>query len=70
LDCQLLENCQLNASLDLLPRHIFDIEINEDCYSMYKAVYTVAHSVHEMMLHQVEMQPFKNGKERMFFPWQ
>ncbi|KAL1765305.1 vomeronasal type-2 receptor 116-like, partial [Sigmodon hispidus] len=63
-------NCQLNASLDLLPRHIFDIEINEDSYSMYKAVYTVAHSVHEMMLHQVQMQPFTNGKERMFFPWQ
>ncbi|KAL1765952.1 vomeronasal type-2 receptor 116-like, partial [Sigmodon hispidus] len=70
LDCHLLENCQINASLDLLPRHIFDIEINEDCYSMYKAVYTVAHSVHEMMLHQVQMQPFTNGKERMFFAWQ
>ncbi|OBS79855.1 hypothetical protein A6R68_21943, partial [Neotoma lepida] len=40
-DCQLLENCQPNASLELVPRHIFDMAMNEDSYNIYKAVYTL-----------------------------
>uniref|UniRef100_A0A8C8TNV7 Vomeronasal type-2 receptor 116-like n=1 Tax=Peromyscus maniculatus bairdii TaxID=230844 RepID=A0A8C8TNV7_PERMB len=70
LDCHLLENCQANASLEFLPRHIFDMAMNEDSYNTYKAVYTVAQSLHEMSLQQVQMQPFGNGERMMFFPWQ
>ncbi|XP_052616408.1 vomeronasal type-2 receptor 116-like [Peromyscus californicus insignis] len=70
LDCHLLENCQPNASLEFLPRHIFDMAMNEDSYNTYKAVYTVAHSLHEMSLQQVQMQPFENGERLVFFPWQ
>ncbi|OBS71727.1 hypothetical protein A6R68_24139, partial [Neotoma lepida] len=70
-DCHLLENCHPNASLDLLPRHIFDIVMSEESYNIYNAVYTVAHSLHEMSLQQVQMQPYANGKKQMeFFPWQ
>ena len=42
-DCQLLENCQPNASLDLLPRHLFDPAMSEEGYNIYSAVYTVAY---------------------------
>ncbi|XP_052616436.1 vomeronasal type-2 receptor 116-like [Peromyscus californicus insignis] len=70
LDCHLLENCQPNASLEFLPRHIFDMTMNEDSYNIYKAVYTVAHSLHEMSLQQVQMQPFGNGERMVFSPWQ
>ncbi|XP_040589755.1 vomeronasal type-2 receptor 116-like [Mesocricetus auratus] len=70
LDCQLLETCQQNASLEFLPRHVFDMAMSEESYNVYKAVYTVAHSVHEMSLQQVQMQPFGSGKEMVFFPWQ
>ncbi|XP_036032635.1 vomeronasal type-2 receptor 116-like [Onychomys torridus] len=70
LDCHLLENCQPNASLEFLPRYIFDTAMNEDSYNTYKAVYTVAHSLHEMSLQQVQMQPFGNGERMEFSPWQ
>ncbi|XP_052616417.1 vomeronasal type-2 receptor 116-like [Peromyscus californicus insignis] len=70
LDCHLLENCQPNASLELLPRHMIDMVMSEDSYNTYKAVYTVAHSLHEMSLQQVQMQPFGNGERMVFFPWQ
>ncbi|XP_007648444.1 vomeronasal type-2 receptor 116 [Cricetulus griseus] len=69
LDCQLSEKCQLNASLEFLPRHIFDMAMSEESYNIYKAVYTFAHSLHEMSLHQVQMQSFENRKEMAFFPW-
>nr|XP_042122706.1 vomeronasal type-2 receptor 116-like [Peromyscus maniculatus bairdii] len=70
LDCHLLENCQPNASLEFLPRYIFDTAMNEDSYNTYKAVYTVAHSLHEMILQQVQMQPLGNGERMVFAPWQ
>nr|XP_006994322.2 vomeronasal type-2 receptor 116-like [Peromyscus maniculatus bairdii] len=71
IDCHLLENCHPNASLELLPRHIFDIVMSEESYNIYNAVYTVAHSLHEMSLQQVQMQPYTNGKKQMtFFSWQ
>ncbi|XP_060232034.1 vomeronasal type-2 receptor 116-like [Meriones unguiculatus] len=69
-DCQLLENCQPNASLDLLPRHLFDPVISEESYNIYNAVYAVAFSLHEMNLQQIETQPYTNEEEKEFFPWQ
>ncbi|XP_052616431.1 vomeronasal type-2 receptor 116-like [Peromyscus californicus insignis] len=70
LDCHLLENCHPNASLELLPKHIFDMAMNADSYNTYKAVYIVAHSLHEMSLQQAQMQPFRNGQKMVFLPWQ
>jgi vomeronasal 2 receptor len=69
-DCQLLENCQPNASLDLLPRHLFDPAMSEEGYNIYNAVYAVAYSVHEMNLQQIQTQPYANGEEMVFSPWQ
>ncbi|XP_051017151.1 vomeronasal type-2 receptor 116-like [Acomys russatus] len=66
LDCKLLENCEPNASLELLPRHIFNVAMSEESYHIYSAVYAVAHSLHVMSLQQVQMQPHANAEE-MFF---
>ncbi|NP_001356161.1 vomeronasal receptor Vmn2r105 [Mus musculus] len=68
--CQLLNNCQFNASLDALPRHIFDESMSDESTSIYNAVYAVAHSLHELTLQQVQMEPYENGEETLFFPWQ
>ncbi|XP_005086757.1 vomeronasal type-2 receptor 116-like [Mesocricetus auratus] len=70
VDCQLLEICQPNASLEFLPKHIFNTAMSEESYNMYKAVYAVAHSLHEMSLQQVQLQSPANGKTMDFFPWQ
>ncbi|XP_021009940.1 vomeronasal type-2 receptor 116-like [Mus caroli] len=69
-NCQLLENCQPNASLDLLPRHHFDPAMNEEGYNIYNAVYAVAYSIHEMNLQQIQTQPYAKGEEMVFSQWQ
>ncbi|EDL12432.1 mCG58256, partial [Mus musculus] len=69
-DCQLLENCQPNASLDLLPRHQFEPVMGEEGYHIYNAVYAVAYSLHEMNLQQIQTQPYPNGEEKELSPWQ
>ena len=69
-DCQLLENCQPNASLDLLPRHQFEPVMGEEGYHIYNAVYAVAYSLHEMNLQQIQTQPYAKGEEMVFFQWQ
>ncbi|NP_001092940.1 vomeronasal 2 receptor 11 [Rattus norvegicus] len=70
VDCKLLDNCQANATLNVLPRHIFDVSMSKESYNIYNAVYAVAHSLHEITLKQVQMQPCKNGEELLFYPWQ
>ncbi|XP_076783579.1 vomeronasal type-2 receptor 116-like [Arvicanthis niloticus] len=70
IDCQLLANCQSNASLDVLPSHILDMEISEESNNIYNAVYAVAHSLHQMSLQQVQIQPHENRETMTFVPWQ
>ncbi|XP_032752214.1 vomeronasal type-2 receptor 116-like [Rattus rattus] len=69
-NCQVLDNCQTNASLDVLPRHIFDVAMSEESISIYNGVYAVAYSLHDMRLHQVQMRPYENGEGMIFIPWQ
>uniref|UniRef100_A0A8C6IK38 Vomeronasal 2, receptor 100 n=1 Tax=Mus spicilegus TaxID=10103 RepID=A0A8C6IK38_MUSSI len=68
--CHVLDNCQSNASLDILPSHIFDVAMSEESRSIYNGVYAVAHSLHEMRLQQLQRQPFENGEGMEFIPWQ
>ena len=70
INCHVLENCQTNASLDVFPRHIFDGSMSDESRSIYNGVYTVAHSLHEMRIQQLQMQPYENGEGMVFFPWQ
>lgn len=68
INFHLLDNCQINTFLDVLPGHIFDVAMSEESISIYNGVYAVVHSLHDMRLHQVQMQLYENG-EGMFFPY-
>uniref|UniRef100_G1U820 G-protein coupled receptors family 3 profile domain-containing protein n=1 Tax=Oryctolagus cuniculus TaxID=9986 RepID=G1U820_RABIT len=68
--CKTLRNCPLNTSLELLPLHHFDMSMSDGSYNIYNAVYAVAHSVHEMLLQLLEMQPGNKGEKVAFSPWQ
>ncbi|XP_051017751.1 vomeronasal type-2 receptor 116-like [Acomys russatus] len=68
-DCNTLENCLPNASLHESPGSSFDMVMTEYAYNMYNAVYAVAHSLHEMLLHQVEAKPIRKAKGLVFSAW-
>ncbi|XP_010604759.1 vomeronasal type-2 receptor 116 [Fukomys damarensis] len=68
-DCA-LKDCAPNASLARLPAGRFDTALSDASYNIYNAVYAVAHALHAMLLHQVQMQPIGNAERRTFHPWQ
>uniref|UniRef100_G1U6B7 G-protein coupled receptors family 3 profile domain-containing protein n=1 Tax=Oryctolagus cuniculus TaxID=9986 RepID=G1U6B7_RABIT len=68
--CKTLKNCPLNTSLESLTWHNFDMSMSDGSYNIYNAVYAVAHSVHEMLLQLLEMQPGNKGEKVAFSPWQ
>ncbi|KAM4815296.1 vomeronasal type-2 receptor 116-like [Thomomys bottae] len=55
-DCVTWDSCPPDASLDLLPGHMFDMTMSADSYTIYNTVYAVAQALHEMLLHQTEVQ--------------
>ncbi|XP_069858172.1 vomeronasal type-2 receptor 116-like [Dipodomys merriami] len=61
-DCVTWDNCPHDASLDWLPGHIFEMTMSGDSYNIYNAVYAVAQALHEMLLHQTEVQSMGNRK--------
>ncbi|XP_071065785.1 vomeronasal type-2 receptor 116-like [Dasypus novemcinctus] len=69
-DCNTLENCPPNASLEWLPWWQFDKVMNEGSYNVYSAVYAVAQTLHEILLQRVEMQSVGSGNGLAFEPWQ
>ncbi|XP_069923699.1 vomeronasal type-2 receptor 116-like [Oryctolagus cuniculus] len=68
--CNTLQKCPLNASLESLPPHHFDMSMSDGSYNIYNAVYAVAHSIHEMLLQELEMQPGNKRSKVAFSPWQ
>ncbi|XP_048191074.1 vomeronasal type-2 receptor 116-like [Perognathus longimembris pacificus] len=64
------QNCPRDASLDWLPGHIFDMTMSGESYNIYNAVYAVAQALHEMLLHQTEVQTLENRKETVPSPAQ
>ncbi|XP_069858181.1 vomeronasal type-2 receptor 116-like [Dipodomys merriami] len=61
-DCVTWDNCAHDASLDWLPGHSFDVSMSVDSYNIYNGVYAVAQALHEMLLHQTEVQTTGNRK--------
>ncbi|KAM5237989.1 vomeronasal type-2 receptor 116-like [Ctenodactylus gundi] len=68
-DCT-LKDCVLNASLTWLPVNRFDPAMSDGSYSIYNAVYAVAHALQEMLHWQVQKQPGGNGESGVLSPWQ
>ncbi|XP_012878708.1 PREDICTED: vomeronasal type-2 receptor 116-like [Dipodomys ordii] len=68
--CVTWKNCPANASLEWLPRYLFDMGMMEESYYIYNAVYAVAHALHEMLIGQAEAQPVGNGRKLQFSPSQ
>ncbi|XP_048203456.1 vomeronasal type-2 receptor 116-like [Perognathus longimembris pacificus] len=68
--CVTWKNCPTNASLEWLPRYLFDMVMLEESYNIYNAVYAVAQALHEMVIDRVEAQALGNGKKLDFSPSQ
>ncbi|GAB1303369.1 Vomeronasal 2, receptor 80 [Apodemus speciosus] len=66
----IVENCLPNASLGLLPGSAFEMVMTEESYNVYNAVYAVAHSLHEMNLNHIQVQPQANIDRTLVSPWQ
>ncbi|EGW08670.1 Vomeronasal type-2 receptor 26 [Cricetulus griseus] len=60
-DCKILGNCLPNASLELLPSKMWNMEMTEEAYNIYNSVYAVAHSLHEMSVKQIQIKTHENG---------
>ncbi|XP_048214635.1 vomeronasal type-2 receptor 116-like [Perognathus longimembris pacificus] len=67
-DCVMWESCSHNASLGWLPGHIFYMTMSADSYNVYNTVYSVAQALHEMLLHQTEVQTMEKRKWAVLSP--
>ncbi|XP_072471540.1 LOW QUALITY PROTEIN: vomeronasal type-2 receptor 26-like [Notamacropus eugenii] len=64
------ENCSLNASLEMLPLHYFDMTMSSFSYFLYNAVYAVAWALHEMLHARSEMGTEGDEGDLVSQPWQ
>ncbi|XP_027271893.1 vomeronasal type-2 receptor 116-like isoform X2 [Cricetulus griseus] len=68
-DGKISGNCLPNASLELLPSNLWEMDMTEETYNIYNSVYAVAHSLHEMIVKQVQMPAHGNGMLNVH-PWE
>ncbi|OBS71110.1 hypothetical protein A6R68_00349, partial [Neotoma lepida] len=61
-NCKRLKNCSTTNLFEWLFRHEFGMSMSDSSYNLYNAVYAVAHSLHEMLLQQVDIQSQNTGK--------
>ncbi|XP_021044544.1 vomeronasal type-2 receptor 116-like, partial [Mus pahari] len=69
-DCKIMESCMPNASLEMLPGNMFEMVMTEESYNVYNAMYAVAHSVHEMIINEFQIQLQENKDRNTLLPWQ
>lgn len=54
--CKIFENYLPNASLELMPGNIFEMDMTEESYNVYKAVYAVAQTLQQMTLNKAPFE--------------
>uniref|UniRef100_A0A6I8NN36 G-protein coupled receptors family 3 profile domain-containing protein n=1 Tax=Ornithorhynchus anatinus TaxID=9258 RepID=A0A6I8NN36_ORNAN len=61
--------CSENASLEMLPVHRFSLTMSALSYSVYNAVYAVAHGLQDLLLSNSNLESLENG-DFSFYPFQ
>ncbi|XP_028716948.1 vomeronasal type-2 receptor 116-like [Peromyscus leucopus] len=69
-NCKKLNNCSTTTLLKWIFSHKFGISMSDSSYNLYNAVYAVAHSLHKMLLQQVDIWSENPGKGLEFDAWQ
>ncbi|XP_036599495.1 vomeronasal type-2 receptor 26-like [Trichosurus vulpecula] len=64
------EDCSLNASLEMLPLHYFDMTMSSLSYLVYNAVYSVAWALHKMINARVQTGSVRDGRFLVPQSWQ
>ncbi|XP_036599494.1 vomeronasal type-2 receptor 26-like [Trichosurus vulpecula] len=64
------EDCSLNASLEMLPLHYFDMTMSSLSYFLYNAVYAVVWALHGMLHARSEMGSLRDEGDLVPQPWQ
>nr|XP_056720655.1 vomeronasal type-2 receptor 26-like [Euleptes europaea] len=67
------ETCTGEEKLDSLPATIFEMSMTGHSYSIYNAVYAIAHSLHTMFLHRAKHTAVEEEDSQAFLtvkPWQ
>lgn len=67
--CKKLKNCLTKTVFRQLFMTPLGMAMSDTCYNLDNAIYAVAHSVHEMLLQQVDRWSKNAGKELEFDPW-
>ncbi|EDL23682.1 mCG64055 [Mus musculus] len=64
-NCKTPNQCTSSNLLEWLPRHSFDMAMNDESYNIYNAIYAVAHALHEMVLQKIDFQQLENVTQLM-----
>uniref|UniRef100_A0A8C2MW81 G-protein coupled receptors family 3 profile domain-containing protein n=1 Tax=Cricetulus griseus TaxID=10029 RepID=A0A8C2MW81_CRIGR len=65
-NCTKLKDCSTKTLLKWLYRNQFGMAMSDISFTLYNAVYAVAHSLHEMLLQHVDTWSKNDGKELEF----
>uniref|UniRef100_A0A8C6I401 Vomeronasal 2, receptor 74 n=1 Tax=Mus spicilegus TaxID=10103 RepID=A0A8C6I401_MUSSI len=68
-NCKKLKNCSTKTVFKWLFMTPLGLAMSDTCYNIYNAMYAVAHSLHGMLLQQVDTSLKNAGKELEFDSW-
>jgi hypothetical protein len=68
-NCKKLKNCSTKTVFKWLFMTPLGLAMSDTCYNIYNAMYAVAHSLHGMLLQQVDTWSKNAGKELEFDSW-
>uniref|UniRef100_A0A8C6I2V2 Vomeronasal 2, receptor 69 n=1 Tax=Mus spicilegus TaxID=10103 RepID=A0A8C6I2V2_MUSSI len=68
-NCKKLKNCPTKTIFTWLFRTSLGMAMSDTCYNSYNAIYAVAHSLHEMLMQEVDTWSNNAGKELEFDSW-